>query len=345
MRQRILAVDDEEIIRNAFRSVLENYEIETVESGEAALRILPEYRPDLILLDIMMPEMDGYEVCEKIRDDQVFQFVKILMVSARNNIADRLKGYQAGADDYVSKPFDNKELIAKIDVFLRLKHEEETNKIQQNFFKLISHETRTPLNIIMGFTQVLLNVDSLDNTTRRYIGFIQNAGNGLIKRVEQMQLFLKLRNNPKLDLEESDIIDVIKNVVNQYMENAKNVKFVLNGIEKKLVSVNVRLINNALKNIIDNALKASPDYGQVVISTEVNDAKYIIKIRDEGEGIKQRPIEKIFNVFSNDDIMHHQEGLGVNLAITKSILNLHGGNVLAENQAKGGALFTLELKL
>jgi len=127
---KILIVDDEPINISLLEDILreEQYEIRSASSGEEALKILPDFEPDLVLLDILMSGMDGYQVCEKIRSNEQFRLVKIIMVSAMAMLKERLKGYDVGADDYITKPFKKEELLAKIRVVMRLKETEAVNE-------------------------------------------------------------------------------------------------------------------------------------------------------------------------------------------------------------------------
>ncbi|PON14647.1 hypothetical protein C2W62_27940 [Candidatus Entotheonella serta] len=135
---RILIVDDnpsnifvlEEMLRDS-------YHVETAESGEEALDIAVDFLPDLVLLDIMMPGIDGYETCRRMRENPIFSGMKIVMVSAKAMKAERLQGYEVGADDYVTKPFDDDELLAKVQVYVRLKAAEDVGHIKSKMYALL----------------------------------------------------------------------------------------------------------------------------------------------------------------------------------------------------------------
>ena len=180
--QKILVVDDAPMNILILKNILKgNYTLASAESGTEALEIIPEFRPDLILLDIMMPGMDGYEVCRKIREQEQYRFIKIIMVSAKTMIDDRLKGYQVGADDYITKPFDKKELEAKIRVFSQLKHEEELNQLKGNLLMLFSHETKTPLSIIIGLAAILHKKSELEDDSKRHVGTISEEAYDMLE--------------------------------------------------------------------------------------------------------------------------------------------------------------------
>ncbi len=145
--QRILIVDDHPTNIALLEDILgEEYVLAAATSGEEALALVSPFQPDLILLDIMMPGVNGYETCRRLREMPAFRHVKILMVSAKARVEDRLRGYEVGADDYITKPFDEEELLAKVQVYLRLKSVEEVDQLKSNLLAMLSHKTLTPLH-------------------------------------------------------------------------------------------------------------------------------------------------------------------------------------------------------
>ncbi|MGH9361080.1 MAG: response regulator, partial [Thermoanaerobaculia bacterium] len=130
-RPRILVVDDDPINVCILEEILaEQYELATAGNGEEALEKAPAFKPDLVLLDIMMPGIDGYEVCRRLKSNPRLRDAKVILVSAKAMLSERLEGYESGADDYLTKPFDDAELMAKVRVFLRLKSIEEIDRFK-----------------------------------------------------------------------------------------------------------------------------------------------------------------------------------------------------------------------
>jgi DNA-binding response OmpR family regulator len=117
---KILVVDDDKTNLKFLKEILEDhFQLYPVDSGEEALRVISNFRPDLVLLDIMLPGLDGYSVCQSIKEDKLFSEVKIILISAKAMLNERQKGYEAGADDYITKPFDHEELMIKIHSLLK----------------------------------------------------------------------------------------------------------------------------------------------------------------------------------------------------------------------------------
>ena len=194
-RARILAVDDDPLNLAILEELFaEEYNLTTAENGQEALRIAEQIRPDLILLDIMMPGIDGYEVCRQVRSRDTLKYTKVLLVSAKAMTSERLKGYDAGADDYIIKPFDHAELGAKIQVFLRLKSMEETNEIKTQFLTLLAHETRTPLHQITMLAEMLGGEDGPEGSQREeLVGMLQAATTRLGDLLERGHRLCQLR--------------------------------------------------------------------------------------------------------------------------------------------------------
>ncbi|MDH5216715.1 MAG: response regulator, partial [Gammaproteobacteria bacterium] len=153
VKPKVLIVDDEEHNVELYSLFLaDEFAIETAVTGEEALQKIAVFEPDVILLDIMLPDISGYDICKKLRENDQLRLVKVLFVSGLVELDDRLHGYAVGADDYVTKPVNADELLAKVKVYSRLRKIEEIDEYKNTFMSLISHETSTPLNAIIGFS-------------------------------------------------------------------------------------------------------------------------------------------------------------------------------------------------
>lgn len=169
-KAKVLAVDDNPANLAIMREMLAGeHLLMTTESGEDALKIAYEFRPDITLLDIMMPGIDGYEVCRRMRADPRLSTNKIIMVSAKALVSERLQGYSAGADDYVTKPFEEKELLAKIRVFLRLKTAMEMDHLKTGMKSLLGPEMNARLSGIILPSSILMSDTELENIERKML--------------------------------------------------------------------------------------------------------------------------------------------------------------------------------
>ena len=196
-RKKILIVDDNEINVNILEEILEDdYDLSSAYSGEEALEVAEGLVPDLVLLDVMMPGMSGYQTCVALREMDSMRHVKIIMVSAKAMVEERMQGYEAGADDYVTKPFNHDELLAKVRVYLRLKSVEEVDQLKSNILLMLSRETRTPLNGILPNLEMLLDDrNSIDESERkRFLAIAYEGARNLQRLLEQVVVLSKMRS-------------------------------------------------------------------------------------------------------------------------------------------------------
>ncbi|MFQ5461961.1 MAG: PleD family two-component system response regulator [Phycisphaerae bacterium] len=182
----ILVVDDNPTNIAVLAEMLSaEYELKTALSGEEALDMVKDFTPDVILLDIMMPGIDGYEVCRRLRADPTYRHTKIIMVSAKALLAERLEGYDAGADDYITKPFDEDELVAKVRVYLRLKYAGEEESPQTGLLSKFSEEPSAQFRGILLPTTILMSDDSMVAIERKMLAEM------VYRNVKRLQLVLE----------------------------------------------------------------------------------------------------------------------------------------------------------
>ncbi len=345
-KQRILIVDDDQMNLEIMKEILgDNYSMALAESGYEALEILPKFSPDLILLDIMMPGMDGYEVCRKIRADKQYCFTKIILVSGKAMVKERLEGYSAGVDDYICKPFVNEELEAKIRVFLKLKHVEEIDQLKNDLLLLISHEIRTPLNGIIGLSQILMDDKSSSEDQKQMLSMIIKDGYLLLDFFQKAKTLVSLKKGLELHKSSGLVKEYIELAIAALEKSAakKGITFQLDVDDKLTCYADWQQIYPVLGYILDNAVKYSPDGGLVTIKVEKRDKMDHIQISDQGEGIKEGWVDKIFDEFAVRDIVHHQKGQGLSLAISRYVTEFHGGTIEAAGTPGQGAVFTIRL--
>ncbi len=345
-KNRILIVDDDLGSTRLQARVLKNqYDIQTTTSGESALELIPQFRPDLILLDINMPGLSGYETCRRIREDDRHRLLKILLVSGHASLRERLKGYEVGADDYVAKPFDNNEFRAKIDVFMKLKRVEEIDNIKGDLLTLFSHETRTPLGGIIGISELMACDDSLAEDVREKATLIHNASIDLYKFIEKATLLSKLKSGMELH----PSVDSLKRHLDTMMNDKlccvekRRVEMVLDCAEDIHLKADWPILDEVLGYVFDNAIKFTADNSKITTHAAVDNEYCTISISDQGEGIAPETIDHIFDEFAIQDIMHHQKGQGLSLAIARQIVSLHSGNISVTSEPGKGATFILKL--
>jgi len=345
---RVLIVDDIPHNVDIIKIFLEGkYILDEAGTGEEALEKLPVFRPDLILLDVKLPGMSGYEVCEKIRQHAEYNHVKIMIVSALTMVDERLKGYEVGADDYITKPFVAEELEAKIRVFLNLKRTKEIDKLKTDLLALFSHETRTPLNTIIGMSSLLLDETSLSDEIRETVAMIIESGRQLQQFVEKTTFLCTLKGGTKLEKQDERILAQVNNVLAALKPAVDTKRLQIQTAIDPQTSLNAdwNMLSEVLTYLINNAVKFSPPDSRVDIRQHQQDGSLILEVADQGKGIPDEWMGKIFDEFAIQDIMHHQKGQGLSLAIARHVMTLHDGTIKAENNPDGGATFILTFPL
>ncbi len=381
---RILIVEDIESSRNMLNervTALGHISI-LAENGLSALAKIREQPPDLILLDIMMPEMDGYEVLSHLKDSASWSHIPVIMISAIDDMKSIIRCIEKGADDYLTKPFNPVLLKARIGSCLmkkRLHDQEEqyrhllekkvqektsdlqrtnialekANRLKSEFLATMSHELRTPLNAIIGFAEVLRDelVGPINDEQKECVADIQSSGKHLLGIINNVLDISKIETG-KLELKYEEIcvkkaLDEVLNTVSE-IANKKNVS-IKNTIQfdiPTLVADQLKL-KQILFNLLSNAIKFNHENGFVCIDTTLKDHYIQFAIADTGIGIKQEDREKIFEAFRQVDssLARNYEGIGLGLALTKRLVELHGGDIWVESFYGKGSTFTFILPL
>ena len=347
MTIKVLIVDDEPINVKLIKEILEyenGFQFKSAFNGVDALALLKEYTPDLIILDIMMPGMSGYDVCRKIKSDKKHKFAKILMVSGKAMIEDRLQGYKAGADDYITKPFVDDELLAKLKVFSKLKKTEEIDELKTAILQLFSHETKTPLNGILLGSQLILDTPAISEKVAEYAKLIKISGERIHDLVRKILLLSSLRNNRELHKGRQSVQKYL-------LEFAKNSNALVDAKCTITVScptdfileVDWKLFHEAFQAVVENGIKYSPDGACVKLSVTQDNSNVIFNVVDTGLGIDPECKEMIFDEFYSQHIENHTKGTALSLAIAKEIMRLHQGGLYVESKIGEGSNFFFTL--
>ncbi len=345
-KTKVLIVDDDARNIRILEEVLsDEFLLDVAANGETALEQVSSFGPDIVLLDVMMPGIDGLEVCRRIRKHDSFRYIKIILVSGKARIEERLDGYAAGADDYITKPFDHMELLAKVNVYAKLKAIEEVDRLKTDFLSLITHEAGTPLNAIIGFSSALLNDDALSEEHREMTREILNAGRYLHEKIDRILLLSALKKSEEYPVSEVFSRDLIDDAQQLVAEDIRSKDITVNVQQEENFSIhgNYQLLQKALVFLMENAVKFSPDGGSVAIREFLSEDKehHVIQLEDSGPGFDVSLAGSHFKEFGIADIQHHDRGLGISLALTKLIVENYGGAVSAANGAQGGAVLTL----
>jgi two-component system, sensor histidine kinase and response regulator len=317
----------------------------TASTGEEALQVAPAFRPDLVLLDIMMPGINGYETCRRLRQCRELAGTKIIIVSAKAMTSERLEGYAAGADDYMTKPFDPDEMLAKARVYARLKSMEEMDRLKSDLLSLLSHETGTPLTNMLG-PLMLLKEMPLADEQRRLAEMAESGARRLHRMIEKILLLAQLKADA---IEFRPAVEPLERVARAAVENLRE-KAEETGVSMEVAAepdvtaeIDADHLRQAVEALLDNAIRFSPSGGRVVLRVFTTETGAAMNVADGGPGISAEVLPRLFEAFVVDDIRHHSKGCGLSLATVRTIVERLGGRVSVTSEPGAGALFRIDL--
>ncbi|MEA2116320.1 MAG: response regulator [Thermodesulfobacteriota bacterium] len=336
MTETILIVDDnldnvtllDKVLGKAGYRTLKAY------NGEEAVKLTRENDPDLILLDIMMPIMDGFTACEILKKDDTTKHIPILMLTAKHEIPDKVKGLEIGADDYITKPFDFRELLARIKSRLKLANEHQRNVSQVRHRALsrmvagMEHEIRNPVASIGGFARRMLDAFPDDDRKKEYARIILKETERIERMVKQSAALHGLPSGQNIEI---DIHSLIDEALIQTADLSDQHRVLIERqYDKSLEPVFLNHDNMlvALIQIISNGLEAIDNGGKLEIRTSPDGTGLKIEISDSGHGIKEQDLKRIFDPFFTSK----RSGAGMGLPLTRTIIDSHRGTISIENR-------------
>lgn len=349
MQHRILIVDDnptnvdllEDILADEYPGVL------TASSGEEALEVASTCHPHLILLDIMMPGIDGYETCRRIRAHAALRHTKVIMLSAKAMVSERLQGYEAGADDYITKPFDEEEFLAKVRVYLQLKSLQEVEQLTSDLFTLLNHETRTPLNGIIPPLEMLCSGDiEAPEDRNSLLDIALQSAKRLLNLFEKVMALSSMKAEQwEFDLEPVLVAEVVHRAVSTVSAKAieRNVQMTSQLPEAVITMLDREQMQHAITALLTHAIYLSPPGACVVVDFSCEDRHLVLTVTDQGEGIDPEALPHVFEAFFQSDVRPHNEGLGLDMAIARQIVLAHNGAIDVVSTKGVGTTFTVRL--
>lgn len=349
-KSKILIVDDNidtvELLRKRLRA--EGFDTEEAYDGEEALKKVEETHPDLIILDIMMPKLDGYEVCTRLKSNEKTKFIPIIMLTAKSDVESKVKGFDIGADDYVPKPFDYRELSARVKSLLTKKEtsekllEEERTEAVRKLVDSLSHEIRNPIVALAGFARKVYENLPEGDINKPYLMLI-------LQEAERLERLLKEIITLKMIsvgfMEYVDPIKVTEEVLDEFGkemdEKVIELQTEFNPVSE--IYIDKEHLKIVLRNIIKNAIEAMEKSKIRILKISVGQTNKTleIKISDTGKGIPKEIIKKIFEPFYTSKT--YGPGLGLSVALT--IVQYYRGFITVESEIGKGSTFTVRIPL
>ncbi len=356
-RPAVLVVDDEPINRSLIRASLgATCEVVEAGSGPEALAILAERSVDIVLLDVMMPRMSGYEVCKRIKDEQR-EYLPVLLVTALGEQEDKNRGLEAGADDFLTKPVDRRELILRTRAFLRLREQEkvirrqleELQRLQSakdELVALLVHDLRSPMAGIVAHLQLLQ--EELHGQQATDVQQALRAADTALARMEET-LQVRLIEEGRLSTRRAPVQleALVRDTVASLEAVARRRKVSLTGAAagEPTAALDENLVKRALENLLTNSLKYTPAGGDVAVSVQAENGAVVIEVADRGPGIPADLKASMFEKFGSVEAKRGQarKGFGLGLYLVKLVAEGHGGAVSVEDRPGGGSVFRLTL--
>jgi len=366
--ESILIVDDRAANLRVLSEILKpkGYKIRPVPSGKLALDAAERDPPDLILLDIVMPEMDGYEVCRRFKGHAALQHVPVIFISVLDETADKVKGFHAGGVDYIPSPFQAEEVLARVEAHLTLHRyrkalAEKTRQLETSYCRLqevenlrdqlthmIVHDMRNLLTGIMCSLQMLVATHgSTNEKSARYLRSALKSADDLTLMINNLLDVSKLEaNEMTLRLAPCDPISLVGEAMEKLEATRQARDIRLQDPRQEITVVADRdILLRVVINLLDNAIKFTAVDGTIVLGVEPVGDKVRFSIRDNGVGIPVADQEKIFAKFGQVAIRQsgNKCSTGLGLTFCKLAVEAHRGKIWVESEAGGGSTFFFEL--
>lgn len=357
----ILIVDDNQHNLQMLGNMLKQcgYSLALASNGMLALEFAKNNLPDLILLDLMMPDMDGFEVCKRLKQDIALADIPVIFLTAKSEKEDIIEGLELGAVDYVTKPFDIKELVTRLNTHLELKAAKEglrqkmeelkqANAIKDKIFSIITHDLRELFAALLGFSEELWFNKNIDADGKEDVKVIQQTskqGYNLLKNLlewSHLQTGKTVFQPTQLKL---------KNIVVGQIElfsndaNYKNITICSDIVETTSVFADENMLSTIIRNLLSNAVKFTQANGTVEVSARQEDNEVEISIADTGVGIKSEDMDKLFRL----EVTHiststgKKKGTGLGLILCKEFVEKNAGIIRVESEEGNGSIFYIRL--
>ncbi|MCP9292824.1 hybrid sensor histidine kinase/response regulator [Gracilimonas sediminicola] len=368
----ILIVDDTPANLRLLSHVLtkEGYEYIEASNGHEAIELAKKHEPDLILLDIMMPDISGFEVVKRIKANQLLEDTPVIFLSSLSDTEDKVQGFKYGGVDYITKPFQKEETLARIKTHLQIRslqkqlnerikilreREIELSRLNQkkdDLVRTVSHDIKNPLTGIIGLVKLMRDSDKITAEEQtQMLSVIEESGTNLLNLVREVLD----RESKKIEPEELEystvsITELFERVVsmNKAKSVVKNVKLDYSvspaGIKLEADQTKIEI---AVNNLVSNALKFTPSGGEVAVHAIQNNGSLEIRVQDTGIGI---PVKLQEDLFTNPNQpsrngTNGEVGTGLGLDIVQLYVELHEGKIWVESELDKGTTFFISLPL
>jgi len=363
LNPKILIIDDIAENIKVAANVLKkhNFNISYAKSGKAGIERAEKVRFDLILLDIMMPELDGFEVCRLLKKNQKTREIPVIFLTAKADEESLRRGFEAGGVDFITKPFKTTELLARVNTHIQLKFVQEqlsrtneeirlANENKDKLLSIIAHDLRNPFSVLITFSKLIM--DSFDEFSREDIltymqSFYDTSKQGFNLLDNLLKWSKSQTGKMEIIRERLDMNDLVEETVTLLNSQAlnKNIKLTNNVRDNLFAFADTNMILTVLRNLISNAIKFTKKGGVVKIEGRKEHDQIVIDVIDNGVGIDEDDIPKIFRI----DIKHStsgtegERGTGLGIILCKEFIEKNNGTLNIKSKLNEGSTFSFTL--
>lgn len=356
--KHVLIVDDNPTNLQVTAGILqdEHFLVSLAKGGQAALALLEEQIPDLILLDIMMPDMDGFELCRIIKGNERFKELPIIFLTARNQTEDLVEGFNAGGVDYITKPINREEVLIRVRNHLELagsrKEIIEMNRTRDKLYSIIAHDLRSPYSNLKLMISAVAG-GQLDPSSSDFMDIMNDMEKSVFATSLLLENLLgwttRQSNSIPFSPELVSVNPIIAEGVLFLKSNAriKNITIELDVPDELKAYFDTVTINTVFRNLISNAIKFTPENGTIKISSGTNEKYIEISILDTGIGMSEEVIQIIFKDHEphTSPGTENERGSGLGLHMVKEFIEKNRGKLKVESTKGKGTQFTISLPL
>lgn len=352
----ILIVDDVSANLNVLSDILKTkgYKVRPVPGGEMALKAIEKVKPDLILLDIMMPDIGGLEVCRRLKENNKFNDIPILFISALSDNADIVEALKCGGVDYITKPFMAEEVLARVDVHLKIFQQQnelkQLNTEKDKFFTIIAHDLRSPFNGFLGLTEMLANnfknitIEDLQALSKQ---MYSSAGN-LYRLLTNLLEWAKMqRGLTEYKPENINLTEIINETDELFTETSahKGINLIKDTSGDFIVSADKFMTKTIIRNLVSNALKFTDKGGSVKVSAKTVNGKVEISVKDTGIGMDKELLDNLFilGIKSSRKGTDLEPGTGLGLLLCKDFAEKQKGELNVTSEEGKGSEFIFKM--
>jgi len=357
-RQKVLIVDDVarniQLVANFLKQA--GYDINYALSGKAAINHVKNEKFDLILLDIMMPEMDGFEVCQKLKSSPDTEEIPVIFLTAKTDIDSLTKAFEVGGLDYITKPFNKAELLVRVKTHLDLQQKKKILKeliaTKDKFFSIIAHDLRSPLNQLLGLSEILQKEIESDRTAEvlklaNLMNKSAKSGRSLLENL--LEWSRSQTGSINISPEVLVVSKFAKEVIALNGDNAlqKSIS-IKNKINKYITAyADGNMIKTILRNLISNGIKFTQNGGEIILDASVSEHSVTVTVSDSGIGLAKDDISKLFKIDINPKTIGNssEKGTGLGLILCKEFVEINGGQIWVESEIGKGSSFHFSLPL